>query len=326
MPLNNDTAALIGFACEAIGWGLYAVLFISSLVLILRRLRTHATNVPIVFFMCALFVLCTTHFALEFNHFYVVLGSTGVDGFANETKPLIGADILVSLCDLFGDFILLYRCWIVWERNYWVIILPALTAVAGFACIMEVAHIVVTLDHTAPVAPTALVPLGIAGYSLPLATNVIATTLIVSKLWWILRKAAQETLTGPFGAGRTIKNAVTIVIESGLLYLVAQLVLVVLFSLGHPAQAIIVPTTVQIYGIAPTLIIIRVALGISSEHTVRQIPTTVVSDWQVNVPRRPSLPAMRSGITEDTCEVDGQSAEMKAFSTSQVDFVGRAGV
>ncbi len=62
----------------------------------------------------------------------VYQSSTGVHGFANETKLLIGADILISVCDLMGEFILLYRCWIVWERNYWVIIFPALTSLAGF--------------------------------------------------------------------------------------------------------------------------------------------------------------------------------------------------
>ncbi|RPD75657.1 hypothetical protein L226DRAFT_428175, partial [Lentinus tigrinus ALCF2SS1-7] len=267
MPLSNESATLIGFACEAVCWGIYVVLFLATFVLVLRRIRSHGINVPILVSMCALFALCTTHFAIEFNHFYTVLGSMGVGGIAIETKPLIGADILFSICDLLGDFILLYRCWIVWGRNYWVIIFPALTAIAGFACIMEVAHVVVTLDPTAPFAPAFIIPLGIAGYSLPLATNVIATALIVSKLWWMLHVGTKETLSGPFGAGRTVKNAAAIVMESGLLYLIAQLVVVVLFSLGHPAQAIAVFMAVQIYGIAPTLIIMRVALGVTSEHT-----------------------------------------------------------
>ncbi len=112
---------------------------------------------------------------------------------------------------------------------------------------MEVAHIVVTLNHTAPVAPVALVPLGIAGYTLSLATNVTATTLIVYKLWWMLRKAMQESLTGPSGAARAVQSAVMIVVESGLLYLIAQLAMVVLFSLRHPAQGIAVYMAVQIY-------------------------------------------------------------------------------
>ena len=56
----------------------------------------------------------------------------GVHGYANETTQLVGADIFLSLCDLLGDYILIYRLWVLWGKNYWIIILPSLCAVAGF--------------------------------------------------------------------------------------------------------------------------------------------------------------------------------------------------
>jgi len=67
-----------------------------------------------------------------------------------------------------------------------------------------------------------------------------------------------------------------------LLYLIAQVTFVVLFAIGHPAQAIAAVIAVQIYGIAPTLIMFRVALGFApSEGTAaamaekeRSIPTS----------------------------------------------------
>ena len=48
-------------------------------------------------------------------------------------------------------------------------------------------------------------------------------------------------------ARSTGRTAVAIVVESGLLYLVTQVVFVVLFALGHPAQAILAVIAVQIY-------------------------------------------------------------------------------
>ncbi|KAJ8453799.1 hypothetical protein ONZ51_g13395 [Trametes cubensis] len=132
MVISNDLAALVGFASEAVLWGINFVLYTASLVLLLRRARSCGLNVPILVLGCALFVSCTAHFALEFSHFVVTLRDTGVDGYANETKPLVGADILISLTDLIGDVVLVYRCWVIWERNYWIIILPLLTAIAGF--------------------------------------------------------------------------------------------------------------------------------------------------------------------------------------------------
>jgi hypothetical protein len=44
----------------------------------------------------------------------------------------MGANLLSSVADLLGDLILLYRCWLVWGKNYYVIVLPLLTALAGF--------------------------------------------------------------------------------------------------------------------------------------------------------------------------------------------------
>ncbi|KAI1794458.1 hypothetical protein LXA43DRAFT_883760 [Ganoderma leucocontextum] len=267
--LSNDLAALLGFVCEAILWGSYTVLFIASVVVLLRRFKAprRKLNVPIFFANCLLFASCTAHFALEFNHFYTTLQATGVEGFADETLPLVGADTLISFCDLLGDLILLYRCWVIWGKNYWVVALPLATAAVGFGCIMGVAHLVLTMDPTAPVPPAALVPLGLAGYALPLATNFMATTLIAGRLYASAHSAEKRVGSLMSGTMRAAQRAVEIIVESGALYLATQLVFVVLFALGHPAQAILAVIAVQVYGIAPTLIVIRVALGMSSDHT-----------------------------------------------------------
>jgi len=67
----------------------------------------------------------------------------------------------------------------------------------------------------------------------------------------------------------TGRAAIDIVVESGMVYLAVQLVFVVLFAMRHPAQGIIGVIAVQIYGIAPSLIIIRVALGLSNTPSGR---------------------------------------------------------
>ncbi|KAI0922507.1 hypothetical protein AcW1_002873 [Taiwanofungus camphoratus] len=263
MVLSNDIAALIGFGCEAVLYGAYCVLFLVSMGVLVWRRSTRDLNIPLVSANCMLFCCCTAHFALEFNHFYTTLQATGVPNFANETKQLFGADILISLTDFIGDLVLIYRCWLVWGKNYFVIILPFLTALAGFACLMETMHLLLTVDPSAPVAPAAIVPLGTAGYALPLCTNVLVTALIVGRIWYASRSASAHIASGQ----RTSRHAMNILIESGALYLVTQLIFVVLFALKHPAQAIVAVMAVQIYGIAPTMIIIRVGLGLTLDQT-----------------------------------------------------------
>ncbi|KAI9442721.1 hypothetical protein H4582DRAFT_2055111 [Lactarius indigo] len=52
--------------------------------------------------------------------------------------------------------------------------------------------------------------------------------------------------------------------ESGALYLIVQFVFVILFAIQHPAHGIAGVIAVQICGIAPALIVIRVALRLSN--------------------------------------------------------------
>ncbi|KAH9927397.1 hypothetical protein B0H21DRAFT_826446 [Amylocystis lapponica] len=278
MPLTDDMAALIGFACESVLYGAYCILFLVSLTILVWRRGTSDIHIPLLVANVVLFLSCTAHFSLEFNHFYTTLQSTGVAGYANETHKLFGADILLSLSDFFGDIVLIYRCWLVWRKNYYIIILPFLTALAGFACIMELAHLLLTIDPTAPVAPAAIVPLGIAGYSLPLATNVIVTFLICGRIWLMARGDTDMAATLS-STSRATHHAIGIVIESGALYLVAQLVYLVLFTIEHPAQAIAGVIAAQIYGIAPTLIIIRVGLGMTSDTEVSKGPVVTPMSW-----------------------------------------------
>ena len=59
--------------------------------------------------------------------------SIGVDGFADETNVYFVADLFISITDFFGDLILIYRCWHIWNRNVYVIILPLLTSLGGLS-------------------------------------------------------------------------------------------------------------------------------------------------------------------------------------------------
>ncbi|PCH44314.1 hypothetical protein WOLCODRAFT_18850 [Wolfiporia cocos MD-104 SS10] len=273
--LTNDTAYIIGFACEAVLWGAYFVLFSGTSIAYATRHRSRRVlALPLLIAHIALFLLATTHFALEFSHFYTHLASNGVEGYANETGPLFGADILMSLLDFVGDCVLIYRCWILWKYNIPIIILPFLAALCGFVCIMEVAHLTLTIDPSAPTPSPYIVPLGIAGYALPLCTNVMVTILITGRLWYDYRPNREYLHDTHSGVLRVI----IIIVESGLLYLAVQLVYLVLFSLQHPAEQTVGIMAVQIYGIAPTLIIARSGRDKRRSTTKSTMPTMMYNN------------------------------------------------
>jgi len=280
--LTNDLAALIGVGCESILYGIYLVIFFLTLSFLTWRRHTREYNVTMIAGTCILFGLCTGHFALEFHHFYTTLASTGIDNFAAETKVLFASDILISVIDFFGDIMLLYRLWKVWNKNYWVTIAPFLTALGGFICAMMGLGILLNIDPDAPMAPNEIVPLGVAGFTLPLVTNFLITFLIVGRIYYLgsyRRKFATGTVWS--SSSDKLNKASAILIESGTIYLVVQLVLVILFAIHHPAQGIVAGIAVQVYGIAPTLVSFRVGLGISPEQNQR---TTTRSAMELRVP------------------------------------------
>ena len=92
MTLTNDMAALMGFALESLFYGsfykflvfsvhvtqsptgFYCMLFLASTTVLLWWRRKHTNiNVPMAVANFTLFLCCTTHFAIEFNHFYTTL-------------------------------------------------------------------------------------------------------------------------------------------------------------------------------------------------------------------------------------------------------------
>ena len=89
--ISNDMAALVGFACETFFYGAfpasagktsfahfplgcYTVLFALSIYLMFHGPRRGiGVNKPIFIISGFLYLSCSTHFALEFSHFYQVL-------------------------------------------------------------------------------------------------------------------------------------------------------------------------------------------------------------------------------------------------------------
>ncbi|KAG9315223.1 hypothetical protein JVU11DRAFT_4353 [Chiua virens] len=306
MQLSNDIAALIGFAAEAVLWGVNVTLFGTSLFILRHRPIQDTIRNPVILLNSLIFLCCTAHFALEYNHFYTTLSTIGVQNYSNETTQLMGADLLISITDLLGDCALIYRCWMLWGKNYYVAMLPLLLAVGGFTCIVALLILLIYTNPAAPAPPAALVPLGLAGYILPLCTNFIVTFLIIYRIHATSYSVSDSPLQVGQGATR---HAMTLIIESGALYLLFQLVFVILFSISSPAEAILAVMAVQVYGIAPTLIIMRVGLGVSSEFSETAVSTRI--KW---FSRREETGTSATGYT------DGLIAHTDLEGTRESDF------
>jgi len=201
------------------------------------------------------------------------------------TPALRTADALVTLTDFFAEIVLLYRLWIIWEQRIYVVIFPLIVSLAFVSVAMSTIGILVSHPDAA-IAPPSLVPLGTAAFAIPLCFNFMVSSLIVGRIWY-KRRQTKFALRSPRSqepvSGGLVRNAMVICIESGVLYVVVQFVLTVLFAINHPAQIMISDISTQVYGIAPTLIFVRVGLGHSAGSNIF---AKISSSQNASFPRR----------------------------------------
>ncbi|EEB94203.1 hypothetical protein MPER_07024, partial [Moniliophthora perniciosa FA553] len=108
-------------------------------------------------------------------------------------------------------------------------------------------------------------------FALSMATNIIVTSLIAGRIWYIGLRTSKN-----LGRQHGVKysRALVIIVESGALYSVSLFILLILYSIDNDAQIILFNWTSQIVGIAPTLIIVRVGLGLSAQDNLATVATS----------------------------------------------------
>ncbi|KAF7295716.1 hypothetical protein MIND_01112100 [Mycena indigotica] len=311
--VSTDQATFIGFACEAIFYGIYLLLFASAVVVLTRRNAPGTSNKTMLLVSCWMFALCTTHFGLNFNNVYNGLMVHPRPHISEETNLLAGADMLFSITDFCSQLILIYRCYLVWGRNKWIVIVPILIALAAVGCGVGLIGLVLTINPSSPQAPAEIVPVGDAAFAMSLILNFTVSSLIVSRIYYITRENRRHGITYTDTA---IQRAIGIIVEAGLLFLLVQFVFVVLFAIAHPAQAILVPIATQVYGISPTMIIVRVGLGSHLPQTTARgesaVNTLHFIGAQNNARRRATPAESRlTGTTNTDVEMSGQAGREK---------------
>ncbi|KAH8987460.1 hypothetical protein EDB92DRAFT_1128834 [Lactarius akahatsu] len=220
-------------------------------------------------------IVTSVQFALATGHVIAVLvqlirafiGAAGtLDGpsnyLLNQSTPAHVAEVLYITNSLIGDAIMIWRLWIIWNRNIWLcvpfIVLCVASGVAGYTALVNLAR----LTPADTVFLSRVHSWLIATWALSIATQLGATLLISYRIW----KSIQWNSSKGLRASRL--SVLWILVESGALYSVTTT-----FLLGFSSTntgAIFVASLGQISALAPTLIIVRAGLkssGTSSSFT-----------------------------------------------------------
>ncbi|PBK91832.1 hypothetical protein ARMGADRAFT_188908 [Armillaria gallica] len=205
-----------------------------------------------------LYTLCTIQVAVSWielrNAF--VYGTSVQSRYDLIVAPLpleITSAVASALNIIVADCTIIWRCWIVWGQNRKVVVLPIIFVLSGIFCgIRLVVH-----QYTVSSGDDVVTRWAVATIATTLGTNVLCTTLIITRIISVARRQR-----GMLGIGlRTYRGVLEILVESAALYSTSYLLLMILYPLSGNgymfAQMLVYPIT----GIAPTLIIARVASG-----------------------------------------------------------------
>jgi len=149
-----------------------------------------------------------------------------------------------------ADGLLLYRCYILYGMNIWVIALPCLLCLGSV--VMGIMLVYQTSRPGSEVWTSLAVNFGLGYFSLSLSLNILLTLMIVTRL--ILH--TRNIMGAP---ARVYRAIITMLIESSALYAINSLLFVGPWGAGNHAADIFLPILAQTQVIAPLLIIQRVA-------------------------------------------------------------------
>jgi len=224
-----------------------------------------------------------------------------------------------ACCDFIAQFILIYRCWIIWGYSIRVVIVPSLLAFAFLAIWIA--------SGTAPVfiAQDQLYTtdwdyiLNVTGVALSMTVNALVTGLIVFRILKVFRQVKTSTPNDQSlratGGSRLLRRVIFVLIESGLALFLVQLArlvasraIIVTTDAAYHAFELIACIHEMLNGITPTIILVRVSMGLSFHDESSMVEASIGSlrfalDDQNSIPETGSVNILDKGSRDDDIEI-----------------------
>ncbi|KAG2104366.1 uncharacterized protein F5147DRAFT_579959 [Suillus discolor] len=269
-----DTAAIFSTAMEGILYGFSVLMFVGTMWALTRKRRMkeiNRTNTVVAFM---LLILSTAHMIVDIIHLeegLVTYRDTFPGGpaafFADVTQiTFVVKNIIYILQTMLGDGMVIYRCYVVWQ-SVWVIIVPSLLwlgmTVGGYGAVYSISK--ATSEAGNIFAPATGQWITIF-YAMSLASNLLTSGFLAYRIWRMERNIS---------AFRTSNNSmmpiVRVLADAAILYSVTLLSALVCFAEANNGQYVVLDMTMPIISIAFYMIIIRVAMKTTSYNNTSTI-------------------------------------------------------
>jgi len=285
-----DVIGIVSVWFEAILYGFYCTLFLESVYIIIKKQKTKTTPAK-VFFIATLvmFMVATSHIAINVyrllrGYVWLVADPGPVVYFSDLGRwENVAHDAINGIMTWIGDFLLIYRCFIVWDNNYYIIILPTLLLASSIVANGVALHLFIEVRLGTLFSP-ALVRWMDSIYSIALAQNTITTGLIAYRIW---RQDRESQILGIRSEDpkTSLKPILRIVVESAVIYVLTAVVIIILYARNNNFQFVVQEAIVPIIGIVFTLLSVRIAMRSSKLLATTAAPGAPTTEWRAA--RRP---------------------------------------
>ncbi|KAI0323990.1 hypothetical protein GY45DRAFT_1332033 [Cubamyces sp. BRFM 1775] len=259
-----DKAYLTAIWLETLFYGMNFVLYWNCLAMLTIRRRTPNVNKVLVAISTIMFAFSTAHVSLGYQRliegFIVLRDQPGGPGafFSDVSIPANVVKVGIhTVNSIIGDSVVVWRCWLVWGRDWRMCILPILLIIASAICgFAQTVYFARAQKLHSAFAKSLQIWNG-SLFSLSLATNVVVTVLIAMRVWYMFRMS---------GGSKNFRywRVLVIIIESGMIYSIALVCEITLYFLGSNSFYIVYDPIAQLTAITPTLIIVLAALQLTS--------------------------------------------------------------
>ncbi|KAF9530845.1 hypothetical protein CPB83DRAFT_849731 [Crepidotus variabilis] len=274
--LSVSLTQLTGMFVQAICFGILLVTFgfcLHSLFTYRGKMkRLHDVNWLMVSFTAISFTLAVFDMCLAFylnlQVFVILQGKVDpAQAFSTASSWMsIAKSALIHTQVMLGDSMLIYRCWVVWNRSFKPILLSLILWFAAISITVWFVYLEVSIGKHLVISAKQLTPALTTFWAITITLNTITTGLLVYRIWKVelgnksIRSARSNER--PSSLGKVIHY----VIESGLLYTLSCIITFITAVTGSNGPYIMGNAVIMIVPIAFNLLIIRTSrIGSHSE-------------------------------------------------------------
>jgi len=261
-----------GNLITGVGYGVLFTISVQTLTLFLKLPRA---KVPwsLVAYVFAMWTLATVGLAgtAKFNQMVFVDdrdfpgGPNAFTGAFYSTWVNMLSFAAYIVMNWMASALVLWRFTMFWGNNLWLSLFPGLMFLGSIAS--SILFLLSVANPTDLALAALTVQFGIAYWSLSLGLNVILSLSIATRILMIRKSIIR--LIGSQHSTQYI-SIVAMLVESAAIYAVFGIMFLICFARNTPLQNILVGMLGQVQGIAPVLIVFRVAQGRAwSQHTMQ---------------------------------------------------------